>query len=241
MKIVIDLSNLAYICLYGYQARNGKDSYNREEFLKICNAKIFAIKATTKATTIYFAKDNYPRRKDLDNKYKSNRIPCKFPIKQDLITLLQSRNVKIFEATDTEADDVMAWLLKNNKVDCIVSTDQDLLQAIDNGNQLFNPVTMEFWNRKKLQKKYQLNKYKDILWYKSFFGDSSDCIPKVGDRIPRKIVANIINERKFHNWKQLFKQLQKFPKVWNKIDTSRLKLNYKLVKLNKNIKVKKVK
>lgn len=241
MRIVIDLSNLAYICFYGYQVRN-KDSYNKQEYLKLCNSKIFAIKSATKATEIVFAKDNYPKRKELDEDYKSNRVGCKYPIKKDLIEYLRKKvNAKIYEAKDTEADDVMAYLLKSDKIDCIVTTDQDLLQAIKDGKQLFNPVTMEFWNKEKLDKKYQLDNYKDVLWYKSFFGDASDCIPKVGDRIPRKIVASIINEHSFHSWKELFKELKAFPAVYKKIDKQRLKLNYKLVKLNTNIKIKEVK
>ena len=232
-RIVIDLSNLAYICLYGYQSRNGKDKYDKDDFLKICNSKIYAIKAETKAKEIAFAKDNYPKRKELDEDYKANRSRCQFPIKKDLEKFLLKNHFKIYEAKDKEADDVMATLLKQKKVDCIVTTDRDLLQAAATGKNVFNPITHEFWDSKKLEKHFQVKKFQDVLWYKAFFGDSSDNIPKAGMRLPRKDICKVIRAHKFHNWKQLRSQLKKLA-CYEKIDFERVKLNYRLVKLDSN-------
>lgn len=238
-RIVIDLSNLAYISLYGVVGY-GEREYSKKAFQAICDNKIKSIVKASNASSVVFAKDNYPKRKELDANYKATRHKCEYPIKQDLIDLLLKKGVKIYEAKDKEADDVMATLLRTKQVDCIVTTDQDLLQAAESGKNLFNPVTMSFWDKERLMKKYKLKKFKDILWYKSFFGDSSDNIPKCGDRIPRQKIADIINAHKFHNWKELRHQLKKLP-CYDKIDFSRIKLNYKLVKLDSHCKLNLVK
>lgn len=238
-RIIIDLSNLAYVCFHASRRRT-REGYDKRLYLSICNNKIDAIRKATRATSIWFAKDNYPDRKDLDTDYKSNRKKLEYPIKQDLIEeLIRRYNAKIFEAKKKEADDVMATLLHKGKVDCIVSTDQDLLQAIMDGGQLFNPVTMQYWTKDKLMQKYKLKRFKDILFHKAFLGDSSDAIPRAGMYIPRKELAEIINKRKFRNWGDLKKIVARTD--WNyRVDFKRVKLNYKLVKLDTNCKVRRV-
>lgn len=237
MRIVIDLSNLAYICFYGLHYTNSSETqYDREEFLENCHYKIQAIKYHTNATEVSFAKDNLTQRKDLDEEYKANREKIIFPIKKDLIEDLKIRNAKIYEAENKEADDIMATLLKEDKVDCIVSTDQDLLQAIEKGEQLFNPINMSFWTLNKLKDKYHgLNKFENIIYYKSFFGDNSDNIPKVGFRLPKKLIVEKINTCTSIN--NLVESL-KDEKFFSKINTERVFLNYDLIKLDKNCIIK---
>lgn len=231
MRIVVDLSNLAYICFYGLGYKNEEScNYDKDEFLEACHNKLFAIKAATNATEVIFAKDNLPKRKLLDENYKANRKDIIFPIKEDLINNLLDEGIKICEESEKEADDIMATLLKLKRIDCIVSTDQDLLQAIEDGNQLFNPITMSFWNKEKLETKYHgLKEYNKVLLYKSFFGDKSDNIEKVGDRLPKKVIVEKLNE--YNDLEKIYESLSN-EKFFNKIDKKRLYLNYDLVKLN---------
>ena len=238
--IVLDLSNIAYICYYGVTC-HGED-FDTNRYLKLCEAKIWSIYHKTKASKIVFAKDNYPKRKDIDSDYKANRRHLDVPIKELLINYLLSKNIAIYEAPDTEADDVMATLLRKGKVQQIVTTDQDLFQACKNANELFNPIKLESWTQEQFKDKYFVKNCKDILWYKSFFGDVSDNIPKSGDRIYKKDFEELMSSYKFHNWKELFKIIKtKFPDIYKKIDFTRLKLNYKLVKINANVKYTKIK
>ena len=231
MRIVIDLSNLAYICFYALHYTNDSSTqYSKEDFIETCHYKIRSIQFATQATETVFAKDNIPMRKILDENYKGNRHHIVFPIKEDLIEDLLSRNVKIYEAENKEADDVMATLLNEKRVDCIVTSDQDLLQAITDGKQLFNPISMTFWNQDKLKDKFHgLEEYKNILYYKSFFGDNSDNIPKVGDRLPRKQIVEKINHNPSIN--RLVKVLMT-EKYYDKLDLDRLRLNYEMIKLD---------
>lgn len=239
MKIVIDLSNIAYICFYGMGYKNDPDTkYNKEEYVETCRNKIAAIKYYTNSTETIFAKDNLTPRKDLDENYKGNRKDIIFPIKEDLIEALKIDNYKICEAIDKEADDVMATLLDAGRVDCIVSTDQDLLQVIKKDDQMFNPITMEFWDKNKLAKKFDgLQEYSNIVYHKTFFGDSSDNIPKIGDRLPRKVILEKINTLQDITLAKLLSSL-KNEAFYSKINKERAFLNFEMVKLDKKCKLK---
>ena len=237
MRIVIDLSNLAYICFYGMGGKNEESyPYDKDEFLEVCRYKIRAIEQATNAEEIIFAKDDIAIRKDLDEEYKANRHEIVFPIKDDLIDLLLTIGYKVCESPDKEADDIMATLLQAGRVDCIVSTDQDLLQAIEKGEQLFNPVTMTFWTKQKLFEKFSgLTEFKKVLFYKCFFGDTSDNIKKVGERLPKKLIIEKVNQ--FNSLNDILDSMID-QDYYSKIDKDRLYLNHALVKLNTRCKLR---
>ena len=65
-RVVIDLSNLAYISLYGVVGY-GEREYSKKAFQAICDNKIKAIVKASNASSVVFAKDKKTKR----NKFKT--------------------------------------------------------------------------------------------------------------------------------------------------------------------------
>lgn len=145
----------------------------------------------------FFALEGHPKfRYDLYSDYKKNRIIKEASAKERkelvsttssiVLDILKFFPVTIVKSNDYEADDLIATLADNLKLEdlTIISNDSDYIQLLQkkyNKIQIYNPIKKDF---------YQNTSYHYIAW-KALAGDKSDNIPSiVSKQKAEKLVAN---------------------------------------------------
>jgi 5'-3' exonuclease/transcription antitermination factor NusG len=144
------------------------------------------------------------RRKKLYPGYKASRVGS-------VQELLDTRQGKALQATlsalgvwqaqmrGEEADDVIASLLSSlsSKVCVVVSSDQDFLQLVGGKVLVLAPKVgahpETLYDSEKVEKKFSVPP-KRLVAFRSFDGDKSDELPGVPGRIPRKVIASLVND-----------------------------------------------
>ena len=137
-------------------------------------------------------------RHDLFKEYKAHRPPApeellsQLPIVQSAAEAL---NFCVLSKEGFEADDIIATLAKNctddNVEAVIVSSDKDLLQLMDNGIKIYDPVKSKFVLQEDVLAKFGVlpNKVREV---QALVGDASDNIPGVKGIGP-KTASELIN------------------------------------------------
>ena len=137
-------------------------------------------------------------RHDLFKEYKAHRPPApeellsQLPIVQSAAEAL---NFCVLSKEGFEADDIIATLAKNctddNVKAVIVSSDKDLLQLMDDGVKIYDPVKSKFVHQEDVLAKFGVlpNKVREV---QALVGDASDNIPGVKGIGP-KTASELIN------------------------------------------------
>ena len=180
MKIlIIDATNLLYRIYHVLRVTGGQDMV--PAYMRSINKYVrdFAPDVTYAVSDKRLIKGqkNY-RRQQAD--YKQNR-DCSMwetvhAAEEELEQTMQMQGIHMMYPGILEADDVIAFLCKHlTGHKTVVSTDNDMVQLIDDHTQLYSPikkVTIDVHNCEQ-HLPVHVNKY---LLYKSILGDASDCI-----------------------------------------------------------------
>ena len=177
--LIIDATNLLYRVYHVLRATGGQDMV--PAYMRSINKYVrdFAPDVTYAVSDKRLIKGqkNY-RRQHPD--YKQNR-DCSMwetvhAAEDELEQVMQAQGIHMMYPGILEADDVIAFLCKHlTGRKTIVSTDNDMVQLIDDHTQLYSPikkVTIDVHNCEQ-HLPVHVNKY---LLYKSILGDASDCI-----------------------------------------------------------------
>lgn len=181
--------------------------------------------------------------------YKSGRVSLPPVISkqiEDIQKFLKSCNVDQYYTDNQEADDTIATLVNRYKDDVghiiIYSNDKDLLQLVKDGKvTVFKPKVGNspevFYDEEKVKEKFGVSP--ELLSnYRSFDGDASDNIKGV-NRVPRKIIARLVNEyetienvyKNVHNEK-----LTDFQRRSIESSQQDVLKNFEIIELNRNLK-----
>lgn len=100
-----------------------------------------------------------------------------------IIEYLTTLPVKVITLPNVEADDVIAYMSEklpqsNEEKVFIVSSDKDYLQLITDQVIVYRPVEKEFYTKKLVREKFNLDPSNFIL-YKTLMGDASDSLPGI--------------------------------------------------------------
>jgi DNA polymerase-1 len=180
MKIlIIDATNLLYRVYHVLRATGGTDM--ESAYMRSINKYIrdFAPDVTYAVSDKRLIKGqkNY-RRQQAD--YKQNR-DCSIwetvhAAEDELEQVMQKQGIHMMYPGILEADDVIAFLCKHlTGHKTIVSTDNDMVQLIDEHTQLYSPIKKVIIDVHNCEQHLPVHVHKYLL-YKSILGDASDCI-----------------------------------------------------------------
>lgn len=180
-------------------------------------------------------------RHELSPSYKSHRPPmpeelvAKMP---KIRSIIDAMSIKILERKSTEADDIIASLVKQNTFFdsmIIASPDKDLLQLMSKDVIIFDPLKSKYISDLDVIEKFgvSFDKIRDVL---ALIGDRADNIEGVPGIGP-KTAAKLLNE--FNDIANLINNLQSLQSkrhrdlIEKHIDA--LRLSWELVGLNEDI------
>lgn len=110
--------------------------------------------------------------------------------------------------TGAEADDLMyhaSRMLTSNNI--IITSDKDLLQAINDNTNVYNPARDTLYDRETFEKEFGIL-HKHFVYWKAMIGDGSDNIPGmrgIGEKTATKLlnaygdITNVVNAALGHN------------------------------------------
>ena len=246
MLILVDFSNLAYAAHYA--------SLRDLQYTDTVGPAVFgAFRKTisqlkelfSENTALIFCLDEFPQHKrDLIPSYKANRKKLENDPRPKLIECFSHTRTYFAKVKAQEADDTIASICAQYKEKqiIIVSADQDLLQLKTYAHvDIYNLIKNEFYTKEFFQGKYGLTKWKFLPLYKACFGDASDNIKSALPRVRKNSITEVINKTdgKLDSFiKEFWRsyQSQNTKEVFNN-NLVNLKLNYKIVKLNKKLKI----
>jgi DNA polymerase-1 len=175
--------------------------------------------------------------------YKATRKETPDELKQQIPKLkeiLKLWGIKIIEIPGYEADDIIATLAKKGKERgfevIIVTPDKDMMQLVEEGVYIFNPVTEEIFDREKVKEKYGIYP-KQFVDFLAMVGDTVDNIigvKGVGPKTARKLLEQ------FGNIENILENIDKLkPKLQEAFEEAkeRLEQNRFLVKLKSDVAV----
>ena len=180
MKIlIIDATNLLYRIYHVLRVTGGQDMVpaHMRSINKYVRDFVPDVTYAVSDKRLIKGQKNY-RRQQAD--YKQNR-DCSMwetvhAAEEELEQVMQAQSIHMMYPGILEADDVIAFLCKHlTGHKTVVSTDNDMVQLIDDHTQLYSPikkVTIDVHNCEQ-HLPVHVNKY---LLYKSILGDASDCI-----------------------------------------------------------------
>jgi len=182
-------------------------------------------------------------RHDKYENYKATRKETPDELKVQiphLKEILKLWGIKIIEIPGYEADDIIATLAKKGKEEgfevIIVTPDKDMMQLVDEGISILNPVTEELYNREKVKQKYGIYP-EQFVDYLTIVGDTVDNIIGVKGVGP-KTAQKLLNQ--YGNLEEILKHLDKLkPKVRDAFEEAlnRLEQSRFLVKLKTDVDV----
>jgi DNA polymerase-1 len=162
----------------------------------------------------------------------------------DLKDALEKIGVDQYEKVEYEADDVIASLTKIFKEEgkvYIYTNDKDMLQLVEDGKVIvYKPkvgtTPEKFYDEEAVREQFGVS-CKKLGFFRSFDGDASDNIKGVS-RVPRKIIASLVNEHA--NIDEIYNNLSavkltEFQKQAFDEAKERIKNNFKIVSLDPDI------
>ena len=149
---------------------------------------------------VAFDKGKHTFRHDLNPDYKGGRKETPLELIEQFQTvreMLSAYNIPYLEYDNIEADDIIGTLAKKYKIDtCILSSDHDLFQLIDDTTSIYcmkkGMSDIARLDEKGLMDEYGLKPYQ-IIDYKGLAGDKSDNIKGVegvGDKTAVKLLQD---------------------------------------------------
>jgi len=193
MILILDANNMAYRALYSFHLSfHGVDTSITYGSLKMVTALLRKFQPTS--IIACFDGGTPPFRKELVPEYKAHRShnseerdweDVYRQIDELCYYALPLHGIMTLRAKDVEADDLMAQAayLSEEKC-CIVTTDDDLLQCVDEQTVVYNPSKDEVYTDQNIQEKTGIPE--DLhLFYKMLCGDSSDNISGISGIGPK--------------------------------------------------------
>ena len=250
--VLIDFSNIAYRWGYGTIAdltkkgnlvtQENLDNYN-DGLKAILNFEVTALEKHLGISREQWVwvKDSPPIAKRAiyplykTNKSKHKPIDPRNWVKDNLDVPFWAQAVN----KNYEADDVIATIAKSNqdKEIVVVSNDSDLWSLMSINVKVFRTHTREFVNESNIVEKYHCQKPKDIILYKTLFGDRSDLIPNCAPRLHKYLLPLIDGcegDLPIFIDKIMFYPISKVrTKVLSKME--QIKINWKLVLLSDDV------
>ncbi len=207
--VVIDGKGLFY---RGFYAMPNLTNNNGISLGGVYGFSVLALQIVDKLKPDYIAiawdksKTNIRKRKQLYDLYKANRHPAPPEFYDQLpylFKLIKALSWPLIELDDYEADDIMGSLAVKTKklglTTCLVTSDLDLLQLIDDNINLYilkNGLSkIEQYTADLFYKKYNI-RVDQFVDFKSLRGDASDNIPGVkgiGEKTAQKLLQNFDN------------------------------------------------
>lgn len=193
MNYLLDTSNLLYKGFYSYP-----NHPCAEVFYLLSKIKSFL--QTSNNSHVYLCIDGKPKGKCIDENYKANRIKEGVSVYRHLpqvIYMLQGlHRVHIKYNPELEADEVifsLSRLLDNPCV--IVSTDNDLLQALNNKVEILRKdiiINEEYYRAEMFSKFHSVNPER-LPVYRAIVGDVSDNLKPPVPRFSKEIASDLAN------------------------------------------------
>ena len=189
-----------YATSYGNMMKTSTGIYTNAvySFANMLNKALNEIKPDYLA--VAFDKGKHTFRHELNPDYKGGRketpeeLVPQFALVREM---LDSFHIKYLEYDDIEADDIIGTLAKKFKIDtCILSSDHDLMQLIDDTTHMYvmkkGMSEIDRLDEKGLMNEYSLKPYQ-IIDFKGLSGDKSDNIKGV-EGIGEKTATKLLNE-----------------------------------------------
>ncbi|MCK9430166.1 MAG: hypothetical protein M0R17_09200 [Candidatus Omnitrophica bacterium] len=211
----------------------------------------FAIRTydPTKVIIVFDGKGGSQKRRGLYKEYKENRV-AKRKLKEEtedtlnttwqLLTLmdfLEDLPLSIVCVDNVEADDVIAYATKQlnpNSGICIMSTDKDFLQLVDDRITIWSPTKKKTYNREEIQREFNVLP-ENFIYYKVLLGDKSDNIPGISGIGTKTIEKKFkfLNEILIESPESFIFNIKSLDdkKLIEKIDETIIKRNYQLMQL----------
>ncbi|NPA17466.1 5'-3' exonuclease [Persephonella sp.] len=182
-------------------------------------------------------------RHDEYKEYKATRKETPDELKVQiphLKEILKLWGIKIIEMPGYEADDIIATLAKKGKEEgfevIIVTPDKDMMQLVEEGIYILNPVTEELYDREKVKEKYGIYP-EQFVDYLAIVGDTVDNIIGVKGVGP-KTAEKLLNQ--YGSLEGILKHLDELkPRIKEAFEEAmdRLEQNRFLVKLKTDVDV----
>lgn len=205
--------------------------------------QIYSEYKANRSTETRISKAGYYATKDEERKSMMWQI-------KRLVEYLKYFPVQSMVVRDIEADDAIAYLIKNDLKEhdvVIMSTDKDFLQLIDDRTKVWSPTKKQLYTIDNVTEEYEIPSHNWAI-YRSLTGDQSDNIPGIkgiGMQIAKKRFPILFENKRisvddiFIYTKQLYEITNKKGKKVNNYkvykelldNKEQLKLNYKLVQL----------
>ena len=189
-----------YATCYGNIMRTSKGVYTNAvfAFAHMMNSAIKMIEPDY--CVVAFDKGKHTFRHDIAPDYKAGRreTPEELKGQFELVReMLDAYHIPFLEYDDIEADDIIGTLAKKNKIDtCILSSDRDMLQLIDDTTSVYmmrkGMSDIAKMDEKALLEEWNLKPYQ-IIEYKGLAGDASDNIKGV-EGVGDKTAIKLLNE-----------------------------------------------
>lgn len=249
--LLIDGSNLLFQMFFGMPARIfGADGRVIQGVLGFVGAllKIIRMVGPTHVLAVFDGEIENTRA-DLDKAYKANRPDLRTvpeeenPYSQlgDIYRALDYLQIKRFETTDCEADDVIAsYALTFNDTETVISSfDSDLFQLLSEHVSVlrYRGKNTVIYTPAQFCEKFGISpmQYAD---FKSLTGDTADNV-KGAEKVGKKTASQLI--RKFGTLEAVLQNAEQIekPSVRRLIteNAERLRLNYRLIKLDSTAKL----
>lgn len=243
--LLIDGSNLLFQMFFGMPARIfGADGRAIQGVLGFVGAllKIIRMVGPTHVLAVFDGEIENTRA-DLDKAYKANRPDLRTvpeeenPYSQlgDIYRALDYLQIKRFETTDCEADDVIAsYALTFNDTETVISSfDSDLFQLLSEHVSVlrYRGKNTVIYTPAQFCEKFGISpmQYAD---FKSLTGDTADNV-KGAEKVGKKTASQLI--RKFGTLEAVLQNAEQIekPSVRRSIteNAERLRLNYRLISL----------
>lgn len=225
--LIIDGNSLINRAFYALPLLNnqfGEYSNAVYGFVNILTKAILEYKPNYIAVAFDYGKKTF--RNEIYQDYKANRkgmpeeLAMQMPILKNLLELM---NIKYFEKSGIEADDIIGTIASKSGVENIIlSGDRDLFQLINKNTTVYftkkGVSEIEAVNEPELKNLMGLNPYQ-IVEYKALRGDPSDNIPGVLG-IGEKTALSLLEE--FDNVENIYKNLDKLTaSVKTKLETGK--------------------
>jgi 5'-3' exonuclease len=202
---IIDTLNLAYRAhCVNFELKNSSGEFSGMFFGFV--RTLVSLKKKYRGYKFVCVWDSKPVAKyALQPDYKSGRSSLPSTVTSqfnDIREFLENCGVDQYGKKDEEADDVIATLVENFKREgakniIVYSNDKDMLQLVETGKVIvYKPKVAtspeKFYDDGAVMEQFGVPPSKLAL-FRSFDGDASDVITGV-ERVPRKIIAKIVNE-----------------------------------------------
>lgn len=242
--VIIDGSGFVYRAFFGYPKFATSDGTPINAAYGVCSM-VFSILSELEYSNCIIALDKGRNtfRSQIYSEYKANRedapddLRVQFPIIREAY---HAFGFHIAEKDGYEADDLIATYVDKFSKEgydeiCIVSSDKDLMQLVNDRVYMFDPMKKKKIDANGVVEKFGVNP-EQIVDFLALLGDASDNVPGV-DGIGVKTAAKLLNA--YGNIEGIYENLSKISskKVRESlvVNKDRLILARKLVTLVKNV------